>query len=792
MAERSPDVLALFDAQGRKTYANPSYEQVCLAHGVDVMPLLQQAQATTQPFATQLQWTDLKGMPRQLGVQLTPEVEPEGVISAWWLVGRDTTDEHQVRQRLAQREDELARCAQEFQALVEHSPDTVVRYDAEVRCQYANRAFLQLWDLCPIEIQGKRPSEYWKFGSARTLEDAVRQVAANQQPHELEYVWTSKGGHRRFIHLRLIPERDAQGRLASVLTIGRDITDHKENQHFLAQAEVMAGIGHWQWDFAQQKSSTSDELCRIFDRPAGWQPTPEEALESSVPHDRERIRKLYESAFALQLPELTYNYQIVNAQGNTLDLHTHVRIDYGPRGPQRLRGTTRDITELKQYEARLNEIALRDPLTGLPNRTFLNDRLHTAMAEAIEEGKTGGLLLVNLDHFKEVNDILGHGYGDHLLIHCGKRLQLLVRAYDTVARLGADEFALILPQVRDIADLEAIAKKIIDAMAQPFVIGDQSLFVTCSIGIAQFPIDGVQAHELLQHADSALTEAKTNGRSGHHLYSAKLTQRARERAQLGIALRRAEADGQLEVYYQPKVALAHGTWVGAEALVRWNHPTAGLVMPDKFIGLAEENGLIVGIGTWVLTEACLAARRWNAGARRPFKVAVNLSPVQFRKDNLAATVRHVLSTTGCDPRWLELEITESLLLDGNEDVRTTLCALRELGVTVAIDDFGTGYSSLAYLKRFSIDVLKIDRTFVRDIGIEHNSTELTKAIISMGNSLNMQLVAEGVESPSQASFLLAQGCPLAQGYMYGKPMPRHLFESAWHHTEAQVSRKTAT
>ena len=691
---------------------------------------------------------------------------------------RDATEVHHLRQEVARLQEALESREREFRTLMEYSLDTVVRYDRDGRCVYANPTFLRSWGFCPVSILGKRLSEFWTCGNTEHLEGAIQGVIQSGEVRELEFVWLAENGHRKFVHIRLLPERDGLGQLVSVLSVGRDITERKESQRLLARAESIARVGHWQWDFAQRRSHVSEELCRLFGKPLGWQPTPEEALESSPADDRDRILNLYRTAYVLQQPEVTYSYRIVNALGETMNMYTHVQIDYGPEGPLRLRGTTRDITELKQYENRLNEITLQDPLTGLPNRMLLNERLQGAMAKALDEGCIGGLLLLNLDRFKEVNDILGHGHGDHLLVHCGKRLLQLVRTYDTVARLGADEFAVLLPQIRDVADLVAIAKKINAAMSQPFHIGDQPIFVTCSIGIAQFPVEGVRANELLQHADSALSEAKVRGRSGYYLYSAELTERARERAQLGIALRRAEPDGQLELYYQPKVDLSDGTWIGAEALLRWNHPKVGLVTPDRFIGLAEESGLIVGMGTWVLTKACLAAQEWNTRLGWPFKVAVNLSPVQFRQDDLVTTVRSVLSTTGCEPGWLELEITESLLLDANEEVRATLCALRDLGITVAIDDFGTGYSSLAYLKRFPIDVLKIDRTFVRDIGVEHNSTELTKAIVSIGHSLDMQLVAEGVESEAQAAFLLTHGCLQAQGYLYGKPMPKSLFESS--------------
>lgn len=777
LAARARDVVARFDAQGQKTYANAAYERVFGAVAPDFTEMRQRAMTEDGTSSVPWLWKDLQGNQRQLGLQFPPELQDDGVVTGWWMVGRDTTDELRLRQRLEQLQEDRDEQARTFQTLMAHFPDTVVRYDLTGCCTYANPTFLRLWGLSPKAILGRRLTEFWTCGNAERLEQAIQGVVQSGEARDVEYVWAPDNGQRKYIHIRLIPEQDNRGQLVSVLTIGRDITEHKENQRVLARAESMARIGHWEWDFVHQRSLVSEELCRLFGQPLGWHPTPEQALERSPKEDRKRIWTLFQNAYAQRLPEVAYTYRITSALGEVLSMYTHVQIDYGPKGPVRLRGTTRDITEIKQYETRLTEMTLQDPLTGLPNRTLLNDRLQTAMANAVDGGHIGGLLLLNLDRFKEVNDILGHGHGDHLLMHCGQRLQQLVRAYDTVARLGADEFAVLLPKIRDVADLVAIAKKINVAMAQPFQIGDQPLFVTCSIGMALFPSDGVRAHELLHHADSALTEAKTQGPSGYHLYSAELTERARERAQLGIALRRAEPDGQLEVHYQPKVNLVNGAWVGAEALLRWNHPTQGLLSPDRFIGLAEENGLIVGMGTWVLTKACLAAHEWNAGLSEPFKVAVNLSPVQFRQDDLVSTVHSVLLTTGCEPGWLELEITENLLLDANERVRDTLCTLRAMGITVAIDDFGTGYSSLAYLKRFPIDVLKIDRTFVRDIDVESNSTELTKAIVSMGRSLNMQLVAEGVESEAQARFLADQGCLLAQGFLYGKPMAKGVFES---------------
>ena len=441
-----------------------------------------------------------------------------------------------------------------------------------------------------------------------------------------------------------------------------------------------------------------------------------------------------------------------------------------------VQGIGRDISELRNYESRLHETAFRDGLTGLPNRALLNERLHQSLSEAARRDHRLGLLVVDLDRFKEINDTHGPGTGDRLLYESAQRLNDLMQTDDMLARLGGDEFAILLPEIREPADLGSMSRKILDAMARPFHINDQDLFISACIGIAVFPDDGKHAETLLQYADSALYNAKARGRSCFRFYSSELTLKSKARAALEAALRHAEQEGQLELYYQPKVDLSNGRLVGAEALLRWHHPELGMVPPDKFITIAENTGLIVSIGSWVLTKACLTAQRWNTSGEPELKVAVNLSSRQFREDDLLSSVRGILSQTGCAARWLELEITESLLLDDDDGVRATLQGFRDLGMSIAIDDFGTGYSALGYLKRFPIDVLKIDRSFTHDITLERDSTELTKAIITMARSLNLELVAEGIETETQELFLQAHGCHLGQGYRYGKPMPKEQFE----------------
>jgi diguanylate cyclase (GGDEF)-like protein len=407
---------------------------------------------------------------------------------------------------------------------------------------------------------------------------------------------------------------------------------------------------------------------------------------------------------------------------------------------------------------------------------LFNDRLAQSLVDAARHGHVLGLLLLDLDRFKEINDAYSHTIGDRVLLETADRLRHLLRDYDTVSRLGGDEFTLVLPEVRVAEDLGRIAGKILEVMASPFHIDGQDLFLSVSIGISVYPDDGSTESDLLRCAELALYDAKNRGRAGFRFYAADLTAKSYERAELETALRHAEPMDELELYFQPKIALADGALVGAEALLRWRHPTRGMVSPECFIGIAEDTGLIVGIGVWVLTKACLAAQHWNRRHQRELKIAVNLSARQFAGGDLVETVRSVLSLTGCEPHWLELEITESLLLGNDESVRATLNAFRDMGISIAIDDFGTGYSSLGYLKRFPINVLKIDRSFTRDLMIDADSTELVKAIVYMARGLKLELVAEGIETEAQENFLRAHGCHLGQGYLFGKPMPFAAFD----------------
>lgn len=438
----------------------------------------------------------------------------------------------------------------------------------------------------------------------------------------------------------------------------------------------------------------------------------------------------------------------------------------------------RDLTTLRQYEAALRDQALRDSVTDLPNRDYLGQHLTGALAEAEAQRRSLGLLLLDLDRFQDINDIHGHPVGNRLLIELAGRLRELVEDNGVLCRFGGDEFAIVCRPNESVHSLAALARQIVDIVVPPFMIDGVELFATACIGIAIFPDDARSPADLLQYADTALHDAKAAGRSKFRFYSRELTERTKARFTFERALRNAVPNDELVLFYQPKVDMTTSRILGAEALVRWQHPELGRLTPDRFIGLAEETGLIVEIGEWVLAEACRTACRLNRGGGAPLKIAVNLSTGQFRQGDLLATVLRILGETGCRPQWLEIEVTESLLLEDDNSVLATFRALRELGITLAIDDFGTGYSALAYLKRFPIDVLKIDRSFIRDVTVDADSAELVKAIIAMAHSLRLEVVAEGVEQAAEEEFLLRHGCVLAQGFRYGRPMPLQDFPAA--------------
>ncbi|MBT0570532.1 EAL domain-containing protein [Curvibacter sp. CHRR-16] len=431
----------------------------------------------------------------------------------------------------------------------------------------------------------------------------------------------------------------------------------------------------------------------------------------------------------------------------------------------------RDISELRAYQDKIHQMAFYDALTGQPNRVLFNDRLQQMLVDSAYHGQSAGVMMVDLDRFKHVNDTMGHAAGDALLAQVAQRLNQCVRSYDTVARMGGDEFGILLPRIRTGEHLARVASKVLASFAQPFWLVGKEFFATGSVGIAVYPQDSGTPEELVRFADSAMYHAKRAGRNGFSFYSKDMTDSAQQRLSLELDLRRALERKELSLHYQPKVELSSGRVVGCEALLRWKHPVRGMVSPLEFIPVAEDAGLINDIGMWVLREACKTASLWNAGQECPRQMAVNLSARQLQQPNWLEQVVQILQETHCRPEWLECEITESLLLDEDSRNIHILQSLRAMGISIAIDDFGTGYSALGYLSRFPIDTLKIDRSFIQSVTTDRYRAELVRSILSIARCLQQEVVAEGVETAEQANYLLAQGCQLVQGYLFSKPLP---------------------
>jgi diguanylate cyclase (GGDEF)-like protein/PAS domain S-box-containing protein len=550
----------------------------------------------------------------------------------------------------------------------------------------------------------------------------------------------------------------------------------------LALATAVAKVGVWEWDLANETLTWDATMFEIYGFPPVFPMLYEKWAAAVYPEDLSAVEAMLRKTRD-DKAQGSAEFRIFVSGGSlrnisvieraVLDEHANVA---------RIIGVNMDITERKQTEgdlrnseARMTHSAQHDFLTGLPNRLLLNDRVNRAIAMAPRHKKKVAVLFLDLDGFKHINDSLGHPTGDKLLQSVAARLSACIRSTDTVSRQGGDEFVVLLAEVEHEEDPAITAKRILGAVCEPHSIDQHDLHVTTSIGVSVYPDDGLDAETLIKNADTAMYQAKETGRQGYRFFKASMNVRAVERQSIEENLRRALERQEFALHYQPIINLRTREITGAEALIRWAHPTRGLLSPAQFIPVAEDCGLIVPIGNWVLHEACLQARAWMDAGLPRITMAVNISAIEFRQEDFLPGIFAILEDAGLDPKFLELELTESVLMKNSERAQDILKALRTRGVQLAVDDFGTGYSSLSYLTKFPIHDLKIDQSFVRQITSSPQETTIVTAVIAMCRSLRLRVVAEGVETQAEMAFLQAHECDEAQGYYFSRPVPPRQF-----------------
>jgi len=589
---------------------------------------------------------------------------------------------------------------------------------------------------------------------------------------DVEYRIRRADGAVRWVWERGTAVYGRDGRCEALEGFVQDISERKNAEERYRSIFENAVEGIFQTTPEGTYLSANPALARIY----GYD-SPQELIASL----RDIRRQLYVDAsrrdeFRRRMSQESsisgFESQVYRKNGEVIWISETARAVYDENGNVTMfEGTVEDITERKRYQVELEYQASHDALTGLPNRALLNDRLQQAIQYAQRYRQGVAVAFLDLDRFKIVNDSLGHYIGDSLLKIMATRLQACLREGDTVARQGGDEFVLVMASHEDRAALAQIMRRVLGAVMEPFRIAEQDFNVSCSIGISVFPDDGHDAQTLLKHADSAMYKAKATGRNKFQFFTPELNDGVTERLCLESRLRRALAEDQLQLHYQPKLDLASGGVCGAEALLRWQLLGNEMVPPQRFIPIAEETGLIVPIGAWVLRTACTHHLMRQAAGLMPVPISVNVSASQFREPSFIETVASALQYSGMPPQCLEIELTESMVMHGAATFIATLRALKRLGVTIAVDDFGTGYSSLNYLRRFPVDRLKIDRSFICEMALDRHSAAIVKAIITLAHALELRVVAEGVETEQQLQMLRDCRCDEIQGYLYRRPLP---------------------
>ena len=687
--------------------------------------------------------------------------------------------------KLAQ--DALADSEAKFRALAEASSALIWQLDQQGSAIYINPRHEVLVGIPPDQLLGYR----WSFivhpddrdGAMGDMRDAVAEQRPTQRRVRIRFV----GGEYHWMEAHAAPWFTADGEYAGHVGIALDIDEAvRAQEDLLISNERLklaikgSGDGIWDWDLAHNQIDYSRQAREILCLKEHVPDDPFQAIDRHVHADDvvllrselqaciDGIRPAFRMEYRVHTPDGGWRW--VQARATVVARHPHTNL------PQRMTGTITDISEKRRSEQVVWEHANFDLLTGLPNRRLFRDRLDHEICKAQRTGLPLALLFIDLDRFKEANDLLGHTIGDEVLVEAARRIRACVRQSDTVARLGGDEFTAVLTELDGGTHVERVAEKINATLSRPFALGNEIVYLSASIGITLYPNDAKDAEDLIRNADQAMYVVKNRGRNHFSYFTPSMQREANERLHLISDLRNALARKQLHVHYQPIVDLASGRVVKAEALLRWQHPTRGMIEPVRFIGFAEEAGLISEIGDWVFRQAAMCSRKWGKHTGAAFPVSVNKSPVQFVSRVNEMNWPDYLKELGLTGSSVSVEITEGLLLDASPFVTAKLLEYHDAGIKVAIDDFGTGYSSIAYLKKFSVDYLKIDQSFVRDIAFDMSDRAIVRSIIAMAHELGLEVIAEGIETIEQHKLLVAGQCDFGQGFLFSKAVPEDEFE----------------
>jgi len=807
--EALPHGMLLVAPDQRVLWANPAFERLtgCPADAVCGQPLanaggpladaallpgLHDAFASAGSFTAEVLCRRRAGATFWGELALSPVLDGDA-LPLYWLAELRDIDER--RQADAQQRSNDKR----YRDLVENIPAGVVVHGAGSEILLANQEASRLLGLSLDQLAGRvaiDPRWHFQHEDGRPFalsEYPVNRVLASREALEnlIVGILHSEGAHLVWVMCNAFPVFAPSGELSEVVVSFTDVTDLKQAQLELHDSEerlrlVLRGSSDapWDWDLVRNQLYYSPRWWHMLGYEVDGLPADAQLWARLVhPDDKPAVDALLERALNDGTESYEVEFRLRHQQGHHVPVLSRGFILRNAQGePIRVSGTNLDLTERKRAEAQIHHLAFYDALTELPNRRFLVEQLRKALLSSARSQMRGAVLFIDLDHFKELNDTLGHDVGDALLRQVATRLRVCVRESDTVARLGGDEFVVMLenlhPDTPEAAvEAERVGQKVLEALNQPYDIDGHPYHGTPSLGITLFNGQSEAVDALLKQADLAMYQAKAMGRNTMRFFDASMQASVEQRVALEAHLRDGLARGEMLLHYQPQVNAA-GAVLGAEALVRWQHPQRGLVPPAVFIPLAEATGLILPLGRWVLQQACEQLARWarHAGTAG-LSLAVNVSVHQFRDPGFVDQVLGVLAATGARPQALKLELTESVLADNIEDITRQMRRLKDHGVAFSLDDFGTGYSSLGYLKHLPLDQLKIDASFVRDVLTDPNDATIARVIITLARELQLSVIAEGVETQDQRDFLAANGCSEYQGYLFARPMPLDAFEA---------------